>query len=187
MPTDVVFPKNNEEHLCEMAKRLGFTHLIFVYDLKDPLLKDREKEIAKLASESFSTEFAIIVTNQQEISKARSICKTIIGIGRPELFEDKRITHIIDFESGKRDDFIHHRNSGLNQVFIEQAIRSEKTLLINASQLFVALQPQAIILGRMKQNNDFFKKYKPTVLVVSGAQEPLEMRAPRDLENILLI
>src|SRR5207253_7981913 len=116
-----------------------------------------------------------------------TIAKSLVGIARPELFEDKRITYIIDFESGKRDDFIHHRNSGLNQVFIEQAKRGGKVLLVDAHQLLFGRLPPAIVLGRIKQNNDFFKKYKPDIIVVSGAREALEMRAPRDLQNLLNI
>jgi RNase P/RNase MRP subunit p30 len=185
MHTDLVFPKGNEEHLIHMAERLGFQHVIFCYTLKDPLLKDRGKEVAMLAHDGITTEFAIIVTNQQEVAKARSITRSVIGIARPELFEDKRISHIIGFESGKRDDFIHHRNSGLSQVFIEQAKRTGKILLVDARQLLFGQLPQPVVLGRMKQNNDFFKKYKPDVIVISGAREPLEMRAPRDLQNLL--
>jgi RNase P/RNase MRP subunit p30 len=185
MPTDLVFPKGNEEHLAGMAKRLGITHLILCYSLKDPLLKDRAKEVAILSHEGFTTEFAILVTSQQEVSKAMHLTKSIVAIARPEFFEDKRVGYIIDFEGGRRDDFIHHRNSGLNQVFIAQAKRTNKTLLVDARQLLFGQLPQPVVLGRVKQNNDFFKKYKPNVLVVSGAHEALEMRAPRDLQNLL--
>lgn len=184
---DLVFPKGNEEQLLRMAERLGFSHVIFCYQLKDPLLKDRAKEIAMLAHERISTEFAILVTNQQDVAKAKSLTKSVVGVARPEMFEDKRVAYIIDFESGKRDDFIHHRNSGLNQVFIEQAKRTEKTLLVDAGQLLFGQVPQPVVLGRIKQNNDFFKKYRPDVIVVSGAHEPLEMRAPRDLQNLLIL
>jgi RNase P/RNase MRP subunit p30 len=113
--------------------------------------------------------------------------KTIIGIARPELFEDKRVSHIIDMESGRRDDFIHHRNSGLNQVFIESAKRTDKTLLVDAHQLLFERIPPAVVLGRIMQNNIFYKKYAPRALVISGASEPLEMRPWRDLQNLLRV
>jgi RNase P/RNase MRP subunit p30 len=187
MPIDLVFPKGNEEHLVEMAKRLGFTHLILCYTLKDPLIKERAKEVTMLAHEGFTTEFAVLVTNQNDVSKARNLTKSIVGVGRPELFEDKRVAYIISFEGSKRDDFIHHRNSGLNQVFIENAKRTDKTILVSARQLLSGDVPQAVVLGRMMQNNTFFRKYKPAVLVVSGAKEPLGMRAPRDLQNLLQV
>lgn len=187
MPTDLVFPKGNEEHLVEMAKRLGFTHLILCYTLKDPLIKSRAKEIAMLSHEGFSTEFAIQINTQAEVDKAKTLTKSIIAPGKPELFEDKRVAYIMEFETGKRDDFIHHRNSGLNQVFIENVVRTEKTLLVNARNLLFGELPKPVVLGRMMQNNMFFRKYKPQVLVVSGAREPLEMRAPKDLQNLLLL
>jgi RNase P/RNase MRP subunit p30 len=187
MPSDLVFPKNNEEHLAQMAIRLGITHLIFCYGLKDPLLKSRQKEVAMLAHDKLSTEFAVLVTNQQEVSKARTLTRSIIGIAKPEMFEDKRVGYIIDMEMGKRDDFIHHRNSGLSQVFIEQAKRTEKVLLVNMNNLITNALPQPILLGRIMQNNDFYKKYRPDVLVVSGAREPLQMRPPRDMQAFLLL
>jgi len=186
LATDVVFPKGNVEHLAQTARRLGVKHLIFCYGLRDPLLKDRAKEIAMLTDKGFTTEFAVLAASQQEVNRAKSITRSIVGLARPELFEDKRVAYIIDFESGRRDDFIHHRNSGLNQVSIDQAKRTEKTLLVNAHNLLFGPLPQAVVLGRMRQNAGFFRKYAPHVIAVSGAREPLEMRAPRDLQNLLL-
>lgn len=184
---DVVFPRGNEEHLATMARRLGVTHLIMCYSLKDPLLKSRAGEVAKLAdpASGLSTEFAVLVTNQQDVSRARSMTASVIGLAKPELFEDKRVSHIIDMESGRRDDFIHHRNSGLNQVFVANAIAGDKTLLVDAKQLLFGDQPRAVVLGRMRQNNTMYRKYSPRVVVVSGASEPLEMRPWRDLQNLL--
>jgi RNase P/RNase MRP subunit p30 len=185
--TDLVFPKNNEERLVEMAKRLGVRHLILCYELKDPLLKDRMKEVKMLEHEGFTTEFAIYATTQAEVAKARGITKSVVAAGRPEMFEDKRIRYVINFEAARRDDFIHHRNSGLNQVFLASAARTDKIILISARQLLLSDVPQAVVLGRMMQNNTFYRKYKQNVCVVSGATEPLEMRSPRDLQNLLLL
>jgi RNase P/RNase MRP subunit p30 len=185
--TDLVFPHGNEEHLAQMAQRLGVRHLILCYELKDPLLRERAKEVAMLSHDGFTAEFAVLVASQQDVSRARNYTKSIVATARPELFEDKRVAYVIDFESGRRDDFIHHRNSGLNQVFIENAKRTGKVLLVNAHNLIAGKLPQAVILGRIMQNNTFFRKYRPGLLVVSGAMEPLEMRAPRDLQNLLNI
>jgi RNase P/RNase MRP subunit p30 len=182
---DLVFPKNNEEHLVHMAKRLGTKHVIFCYPLKDVMIRQRAKEVAMLAHEDLIAEFAVLVQTQQEVSKALSLTRTIVATAKPEFFEDKRVTYIINFESGRRDDFIHHRNSGLNQVFVDQSMRTDKTLLVNANQLLS--ERSSVVLGRMMQNNAMFKKYKPRVIVVSGAREPLEMRALRDLANLLTI
>jgi RNase P/RNase MRP subunit p30 len=184
---DLVFPKGNEERFVDMALRLGTKHLVFCYELKDPLLKDRQKEVKMLEHQEFTTEFAILVRTQDDVAKAKNLTRSIVAIARQELFEDKRVMYIIDFEGGKRDDFIHHRNSGLNQVFINHAKRTGKILLVNARQLISGAIPPAVVLGRMKQNNDFFKKYAPDAFVVSGAHEPLEMRAPKDLQNLLLL
>jgi RNase P/RNase MRP subunit p30 len=183
--TDLVFPSGNEKHLAEMALRLGTEHLIFCYELKDPLLKMRAKEVELLKQEHLTTGFAIIVDSQQDVAKAKNFTKTIVGTARPELFEDKRVSHIIDMESGRRDDFIHHRNSGLNQVFLQHVNNNDKTLLVDASQLFSGQIAQGVVLGRIMQNNEFYRKYAPRVIVISGACEPLQMRAWRDLQVLL--
>ena len=186
---DLVFPRGNEEHLAAMAMRLGIRHLILCYELKDPLLRTRMKEVAMLThpDRGFSTEFAVLVASQAEVGKAHNLTKSVVAIARPELFEDRRVSYIIDMESGRRDDFIHHRNSGLNQVFLDQAVRGDKTLLVNAHALLAGPLPQPVILGRMLQNNTFYRKYSPRVVVVSGAREPLEMRPWRDLQHLLTL
>ncbi|MBR9700601.1 hypothetical protein GOV11_01925 [Candidatus Woesearchaeota archaeon] len=179
---DLVFPKGNETKLVEMAKELGFTELMLCYSLSDKMLKQRVKEVQTL-SKGIAVSLAVLVKNQQDVQKARAFTRNIIGIGKTWIFEDKRVSHVINFESGKREDFIHHRNSGLSQVSIKNCMRTDKIFLVNIAQLHC--EQQHIILGRMMQNNRFFKKYKPKVNVVSGAAQALEMRAPKDLENFL--
>jgi hypothetical protein len=184
--TDLCFPHGNEEALCQMALALGTTHLILCYPLSDPLVKDRKKEVAMLAHEGLTTEFAVIVRNQDEVAKAMHLTRTIVGPARLELYEDKRVTHLIGIESGRREDFIHHRNSGLTQVLIAQAIRTEKTLLVDLSALHGPF-PQPVIIGRIMQNNTLFKKYAPRTLVVSAGKTPFDLRSPHDRANFLRI
>jgi hypothetical protein len=148
------------------------------------MIKNRKKEVALLSDNELTTEFAIITNNQNDIGRAKNLSASIIAVGRPEMFEDKRVDYVIDFENGRRNDFIHHRNSGLNQVFIVAAKKTGKILLVNAHNLLYCEDP-AVILGRFTQNNIFFKKYSPSVTVVSGAREPLEMRPVRDLQGLL--
>lgn len=178
---DLVFPEENERELMLMAKRLGFQRLLLCYRFKDPLLKERKARLPK--DPALETVFCVLVQSQAQVDQARSVTPEIVARGEPWAFEDKRIRYVIDFESGKRQDFIHHRNSGLNQVFIANAMRTGATLLVNARQLF-GDRPEAV-LGRMMQNNEFFRKYRPSVVAVSGAADPLQMRAPRDLANLL--
>lgn len=184
MALDLVFPRGNEERLFETARKLGFSEIIFCYRLDDPLLKERKGEVSRLQSGDITPMFAVYVKTQQDVQKARKFTEHIVALGRREMFEDKRVKYIIGFESSKREDFVHHRNSGLTQVFLKNAIRTDKTLLVNISQLRESKAPH-VMLGRMMQNNRLYRKYSPKVCVVSGAREPLEMRAPRDLENAL--
>lgn len=185
MTFDLVFPQGNEERLCAMARELGFSQLLLCYPLSDPLIKERKEELCKL-SRDIAVTFAIFAKNQQEVQKARKLTEHVVAPGVPGTFEDKRVRYVIDYESGKRKDFVHHRNAGLTQVFVKHAIRTGKTLLVNAAQLHGSV-PAHVVLGRMMQNNMLYRKYGPSVRVVSGARAPLEMRAPRDLQNLLAL
>lgn len=185
--TDLVFPNGNEAQLVAMATRLGIHELLFCYKAEDPLSKSRIAEATKYATKECAITPVILVKDLAGVDKAKAITKNVATYGSPAVFEDKRIKYVLGMETGHRDDFIHHRNSGLNQVFIEQSKRTGKTLLINLRPLITESIPQAVFLGRVQQNNTFFRKYKPAVMVVSGAKEPLEMRSPRDLQMILQI
>ena len=180
MPTDLVFPQGNEQKLVEMALKLGFTRLILCYPLSDPGLKSRKDEVAKLGIDAV---FAVYVDRQDDIPKAQRFTHEIVARGAQGIYDDRRVKYVIGFESSRREDFIHHRNSGLNQVFIQAAIKTGKTILVDVSQLLAG--EQDVVLGRVLQNNMFFRKYKPDVLVVSGAREALDMRAPRDMADLL--
>lgn len=178
---DVVFPQGNEKKLVAMAKRLGFTEVLFCYSVAEATLA-RKKDVEGLTSETLAVGFAVFVETQKEVQQAIRLTKNVVGLARRELFDNKRVRYLINAESGERTDFIHHRNSGLTQVLLSLAKRKDKTILVNFRQL---RENTPVVLGRMLQNNRFYKKYEPNVIVVSGARQALEMRAPRDLQNIL--
>jgi RNase P/RNase MRP subunit p30 len=184
---DLVFPQGNEESLVEMARELGTRTLLMCYPLSDPAIRERAGEVAKLSSEQVSTAFSVLVRTQDEVQRALKLTQEIVSLAHPAAYEDKRVRYIIGFEGGTREDFIHHRNAGLTQVSIAHAMRTGKTLLVDAGQLLSAEQPAHVILGRMLQNNMLFRKYRPSVLAVSGAREALDMRSTRDLGNLLLL
>jgi len=178
---DLVFPNNNEEKLVVMAKLLGVRELMLCYPLADRDIQLRQREVKKLSGKVV-TRFGVLVDRQADVQKALRLTNDIVARGVPWVYDDKRVRFVMDMEAGKRRDFTHHRNSGLNQVFIKKAMASGKTFLVNASLLY---GDNATVLGRMIQNNTFFRKYKPDVLVVSGASTPLGMRNPRDLQALL--
>ena len=186
MHWDLVFPNGNEERLVEMAQRLGFAQLLLCYPVSDSLLKERRAEVERLTTPRLKTEFAIIVENQQDVAKAKHLATHIIATPFPAAFEDKRVTHVIGLERGTRADFLHHRNSGLSQVSLRECARTGKTLLVDAGALLDGKRHPGVILGRMLQNNGFYRKEPDVaVRVISGAGTPLRMRAPRDLQDLL--
>jgi RNase P/RNase MRP subunit p30 len=183
--TDLVFPNGNEGKLAAMARRLRVRTLLLCYPADAPHLEQRRAEAQRLCDERLTVLFCVHAKDQDQVQRAVKITKEIVATGRQGIFEDPRVRYVIDFEGRRREDFVHHRNSGLTQVSIAKGIKSGKVFLVNARQL--AGNYSYVILGRMMQNNMFFRKYKPTVLAVSGATEALGMRSPKDLENLLLL
>jgi RNase P/RNase MRP subunit p30 len=175
---DVVFPRNNERALLEMAQRLGTRKLILVYELTDPMIRDRKGEVEKLSSESVRTEFAVIAHNQQDVSKAVRLTRSVIGT-RAELAEDSRVAYLMGLEDSSRDDFIHHRRSGMNQVVVAHANRTNKTIFLDLS-LALDRERGPVYLGRLLQNTTIAQRRFGNVIVVSGAHEAMHLRAPRD-------
>ncbi len=182
---DVVFPKNNETRLLEMARLLGTREVMLVYPVSDPSLKQRKGEVERLSGTvgTVVTRFGILVSEHREVQRAKGLSPDIVAISRPWVYDDKRVRWVLNMENGRRADFTHHRNSGLNQVFIRKAIRTGKTFLINLNLLLS--DGRETLLGRVLQNNRFFRKYRPDVLVVSGCSLPLEMRSEKDRGSLL--
>ncbi len=185
--TDLVFPDGNEERLVAMARELGTRTLVLCYDASSPGIKERPREVAKLSGPGVRTVFAALARTQDEVQRALKVTQEIVALASPAIYEDKRVRYVIGFEGGARDDFIHHRNAGLTQVSVANAVRTGKTLLVDAGQLLSGEMPAHVVLGRMMQNNMLFRKYRPSVLAVSGAREALGMRATKDLRVLLLL
>ena len=183
MHWDLVFPRGNEEGLVAMAERLGFHEIVLCYPVKDPLLRERAKEAERLSTR-IKVSFAVLATSQQEAMRAKQLAGALVATPFPGAFEDKRVTHVIGLERGARD-FLHHRGSGLTQVSLREAARTGKTLLVDAGALLDGALHPGVVLGRVLQNNGFFRKEDVPVRVVSAAREPLRMRAPRDLQDLL--
>lgn len=110
----------------------------------------------------------------------------IVAPSRREFFESRIVTHILNPERSYRDDFIHHRNSGLNQVLLKLARgekkRLPKTIISTFSQLLNSKR-ESVILGRMRQNVKWCDKYGVLYSLVSGASSWYEIRGEKDLKQ----
>lgn len=98
----------------------------------------------------------------------------IVAPSRRDFFESLAVDHILNPEHGGRPDFIHHRNSGLNQVLLRYC--KEKSILTTLATLH-----RAQGLGRMQQNARWCAKLAIPYHLVSGAQTRWEQRSAHDL------
>jgi ribonuclease P/MRP protein subunit RPP1 len=170
---DIVFPRNNEKEFIQMATRLGYNKLIFVYD----------KDVADIKSEKIKIEKAVLV-KPNKIGKVKG---TVIVENSDKLrltIENKKTDIIFNLEN-QRKDFMHHRNSGLNQVLAKLAYKNKIKIGVSLSNVLKAenmLRSQ--LLGRIMQNVRICRKYKVDMLLASFAHDPYEMRAPKDIMSL---
>lgn len=161
---DIVFPNNNEEKFVEMGKKLGFSNLIFVYN-----------EIK---------EGCALLCKPNYVNKLRNKVKIILVESSDKdryVLERTKADLIFNLENQKRD-FMHHRNSGLNQVLCKLAKKRGIAIGFNFN---LVLNKEGMersqVLGRMMQNIRFCRKYKINMVIASFAKKPFEMRSAHDL------
>ena len=97
------------------------------------------------------------------------------------IFERKKSVVVYNLEEQKRD-FIHFRNSGLNQVLCKLAKKNNIAVAFNFNLVLNNDEmSRSQILGRMMQNVRFCRKYKVNTVIASFASKPEEMRSAHDL------
>lgn len=128
--------------------------------------------------------WAALVRNQQEARRHRAAYTHLIAPCERELIECKEVDYLLEPERQERSDFIHHRNSGLNQVLLAlctgNAKRKPKGIITTTSLLLNGRRPETT-LGRMMQNAWWTKKYGVPYHLVSGARTLWEQRGANDL------
>ncbi|PLW80691.1 hypothetical protein C0585_01225 [Candidatus Woesearchaeota archaeon] len=165
---DVLIPKGNEKELIDMSKRLGETELVFLYSLKEYKKKEISKEKGLIIHKG-------LLINESEINKIPECEYVFLENPNRSGFEAKKVNHLFNIEDQKKIDFIHHRNSGLNQVLAKEMKNIEKKLCFSYNLLLKSNNKNKI-LGRFKQNKKICNKYKINIECFSFASEPYELR-----------
>lgn len=98
------------------------------------------------------------------------------------LLEKGRVDAITGIENHPRRDFIHHRNSGLNQVLCKIAARKGVIICFNLPDI---LSGKPHVIGRIRQNIKLCRKYRVKMGFASLAKNYLEMRNPKDILALL--
>jgi RNase P/RNase MRP subunit p30 len=159
---DIVFPDGNEKQFIEMAKKLGYSGLCFIYTAvkKTDIKSDIEIFNGVLCKNKLKkADFVLLESNNRVLLK-------------------KKPNAIINIE-GERD-FIHQRDSGLDQVICKEMHKYGVKYAVPFSAILNS-DDKARLLGRVIQNIRLCKKYKVDVLIASFAEKPYEMRNAQDL------
>lgn len=181
---DIVIPEGNEKALIAMAERLGYSGLVFLVKDRN-LLREEQGRIDDLGK---GTELNLSVGLFMSGKENRS-GKAMTVLKDPEnprgAIEQRMADWIMGLEYEDREDKLHHRRSGLNQVLAK--IMAEKEVgLCYSFKDFLSVGPGAlpVLLGRVALNIRIAKKYGVRVCVGSFASDPLEMRNPEDLKAL---
>src|SRR3989344_2945509 len=102
--------------------------------------------------------------------------KTVFG-GDPKInrsaVENKSVDILINPERNSEEDFMHYRNSGLNQVLCKLAKKNDVAIGFNFNYV---LNSEGIlrskILGRMMQNVKLCQKYKVKMVIINLKENP---------------
>ena len=115
MPTDYVFPNNNEQEFIDIAIKLDYDNLIFIYNYGEDIKKIKDN-LNKLKNNKIKLEFGLL-SNNKNIQKAKKLTKNIVIKAEKDnrnIIEKNKEIIIFNLEDTGKKDFIHHRSSGLN-------------------------------------------------------------------------
>jgi ribonuclease P/MRP protein subunit RPP1 len=125
------------------------------------------------------------ITNESQLKRLND--KLIIVEGgelNREILSKKNVDILLSPEKNRREDFLHHRNSGLNHILCKIAYRNKIIIGFSFNEILKSNEvKRAKILGRMKQNIKLCRKYKVNMIVGSFANNKYEMRSLNDLKS----
>lgn len=169
---DVVIPKNNEIEFLEMAKILGELKIVFLYNVKD-YKKFKDKKYEGYGVDVFK---GVLILEDKDINKIpQDIEYVFCKNPTRKMIECKKINYYFGFESGEGYDFLHQRNSGLNQVLCKILKTGEKKVCFSYD-IFLNFKKKDVIIGRFIQNKKLCKKFKVSIEVFSLCSEVNFMR-----------
>jgi len=150
-----------------LACFLGHKEILIVFTSHD------KRDIEMIKTLGGGVVAGLLVKDQNQARQLRRSYGAILAPARRDLVECKSVTHILNPEEQGRPDFIHHRNSGLNQVLLKFCRSHGKEIV---TTLAILQKEPHIILGRMMQNARWCRKYKVPYHITSGARTLWEQR-----------
>lgn len=165
---DIVFPNKNEKEFIEIAKKLGYAGLIFVYpaNVTPPKISSGKVKIK--------------IAEKNKIVKSSDRNRQILEKGSADI--------IFDCELLMPKDYSHQRASGLNHVMCTLAAKNKVAIGFSFSTILEASPKQrAVLMGRMQQNIKLCRKYKTKMVIASFAKDPYQMRNAHDISSFFTV
>ena len=165
---DIIFPKNNEEKFIEIASKLSYDKLCFVYEFKDKKqFKETKVEFEKLRKKT-SLKLALGVLCEKDV---KSNADLILVTSKEKLPKDFDII----LQSSNIVKWPHATYRQLKGKLV--GIPFSEILNSNNRDSVLAKLDRFIFLCR---------KYRLTFALGSYAKEPYEMRSVHDLKSFFL-
>lgn len=186
MYIDIVFPNRNEKRFLDIAKKLDYNGICFVYEFKAK--QDYEKKKKQLQKKTNLEVFIGLLAKPKQVTKAKKQTDLVLVKSSKNdryVLEKTKADILFGLELYPRPDSMHHRNSGLNQVLCKLANKNRIMIAIPFSMILKSKDIlRTRIMGRISQNIKLCRKYKVDMIIASFAQEPFHMRAAKDLESL---
>jgi RNase P/RNase MRP subunit p30 len=178
---DLVFcaDEKKKNEFRQQGKKLRFENVYFIEHFKG--LKESNADVSLIVAKNKQD-----LSNQ--VSKASILKKPIFVLGSDDevnraALENKKVSCLLSPEYERKKDFMHSRNSGLNQVLCKIAVKNNAAIGVNFNGLHEDKKEAALRLGRIIQNIRFCSKYKVKVLIASFSAKPEEMVSAYDLRS----
>jgi len=143
-----------------LKKELSNSSLIYVNLIETKNTKDLRKKIES------SGGLIVIKGANDDINRAA--------------LENRRTDILLNPENESEKDFIHFRNSGLNQVLCKLANKN-KTAIGFSFSILMNSEKKELVLGRMMQNVFLCRKYKVKMVLGSFAKKENEIKNEKEL------
>ncbi|MCB9362357.1 hypothetical protein H6504_02885 [Candidatus Woesearchaeota archaeon] len=155
---DIICPSGDIDAMIAQAEKLSITSIILL-DKKHPKLR-----------------CAVSKPKRDELGLIKA------GADVRAWMERTKENYFYGFEDSEKKDFIHHRNSGLNQVIC-------KIMKDRAHHYCFRIQDcsDSFKVGRIMQNIRFCNKYGIPVHPITLGTTPLQMRSKSDMVALLRI
>lgn len=174
---DIIIPNVNEAELIEMAHKLGYKQLLFLYKKPTPApttqlpIKTLSGVLLSKPTQAYQNMITAVASSEQDRS----------------FLEHSPPTIMYGFETIQQPDMMHERTSGLNQVLCKLAAGKTRIYFSFRNILDTKGMPRARLMGRIMQNIRLCKKYGVAMGIASFASDPFQMRSSYDLKSYFLM